>query len=142
VRSIVAKLTRGEAPDSAQMNAKVREMIADALASDGIEEIFKLGEDGATEIDIFGDDYLAKNEKIKLPNAKIKLLQQLLKRAIDDFKKENKIKRVDFTKQFKDLVHRYNERNEQDVLRSEVLEDFTDEIIDLFHSLKKESTEA
>jgi len=86
------------------MNAKVREMISEALQSDGIEEIFKLGEDGATEIDIFGEDYLAKIEKIKLPNTKIKLLQQLLKRAIEDFTKVNKIKGVDFTKQFQALV--------------------------------------
>lgn len=138
VRSIVAKLTKGEAPDSAQMNAKVREMIADALASDGIEEIFKLGEDSAAEIDIFGDDYLAKIEKVKLPNTKIKLLQQLLKRAIEDFQKVNKIKAVDFTKQFQSLVNKYNERDEQDVLVSNVLDDFAGEIVDLFHALKKE----
>ena len=138
VRSIVAKLTKGEAPDSAQMNAKVREMISEALKSDGIEEIFKLGEDGASEIDIFGDDYLAKIEKIKLPNTKIKLLQQLLKRAIDDFKKINKIKGVDFTKQFQALVNKYNERDERDVLRSEVLEGFSEEMIDLIKALQKE----
>lgn len=138
VRSIVAKLTKGEAPDSAQMNAKVREMISEALKSDGIEEIFKLGEDGATEIDIFGDDYLAKIEKVKLPNTKIKLLQQLLKRAIEDFKKINKIKGVDFTKQFQALVNKYNERDEKDVLRSEVLEGFSDEMIELIHALQKE----
>ena len=138
VRSIVAKLTKGEAPDSAQMNAKVREMIADALASDGIEEIFKLGEDSAAEIDIFGDDYLAKLEKVKLPNTKIKLLQQLLKRAIEDFQKVNKIKAVDFAKQFQALVNKYNERDEQDVLVSSVLDDFAGEIVDLFHALKKE----
>ncbi len=138
VRSIVAKLTKGEAPDSAQMNAKVREMISEALQSDGIEEIFKLGEDGASEIDIFGDDYLAKIEKVKLPNTKIKLLQQLLKRAIDDFKKINKIKGVDFTKQFQALVNKYNERDEKDVLRSEVLEGFSDEMIGLIHALQKE----
>jgi type I restriction enzyme, R subunit len=138
VRSIVAKLTKGEAPDSAQMNARVREMISEALQSDGIEEIFKLGEDGATEIDIFGDDYLAKIEKIKLPNTKIKLLQQLLKRAIDDFKKINKIKGVDFTKKFQDLVNKYNERDEKDVLRSEVLEGFSEEMIELIKALQKE----
>ena len=138
VRSIVAKLTKGEAPDSAQMNAKVREMISAALQSDGIEEIFKLGEDGATEIDIFGDDYLAKIEKIKLPNTKIKLLQQLLKRAIADFKKINKIKGVDFTKQFQALVKKYNEREEKDVLRSEVLEGFSEEMIELIHALHRE----
>ena len=138
VRSIVAKLTKGEAPDSAQMNYKVRQMISEALQSDGIEEIFKLGEDGATEIDIFGDDYLAKIEKIKLPNTKIKLLQQLLKRVIEDFKKINKIKGVDFTKQFQALVNKYNERDEKDVLRSEVLEGFSEEMIELIHALQKE----
>ncbi len=138
VRSIVAKLTKGEAPDSAQMNAKVRDMISDALQSDGIEEIFKLGDGEAAEVDIFGDDYLAKIEKIKLPNTKIKLLQQLLKRAIDDFKKVNKIKGVDFTKQFQALVNRYNDRDEKDVLRSEVLEGFSEEMIELIKALHKE----
>jgi type I restriction enzyme R subunit len=138
VRSIVAKLTKGEAPDTAQMNAKVRKMIAEALQSDGVEEIFKLGEDGATKIDIFGGDYLAKIEKIKLPNTKIKLLQQLLKRAIEEFKKVNKVKGVDFSEQFQALVNKYNERKEEDVLVSNVLEDFSDEIIDLFQALKME----
>ena len=138
VRSIVFKLNKGNAPDTAQMNARVREMIKEALQSDGVEEIFKLGEQGEAEIDIFDDDYLAKIEKIKLPNTKIKLLQQLLARAIDDFKKVNKIKGIDFSKKFKTLVDQYNERKEQDVLRSEVLESFSDEIIDLFHALKKE----
>lgn len=138
VRSIVAKLTKGEAPDSAQMNAKVREMISDALQSDGIEEIFKLGEDSAAEIDIFGDNYLAKIEKVKLPNTKIKLLQQLLKRAIEDFKKVNKIKGVDFSQKFQALVAKYNERDEQTTLVSDVLDDFAGEIVDLFHALKQE----
>jgi type I restriction enzyme, R subunit len=138
VRSIVFKLTKGDAPDTAQMNARVREMIKEALASDGVEEIFKLGKKHGKEIDLFDEDYLAKIAKIKLPNTKIKLLQQLLARAIDDFKRINKIKGIDFSEKFKALVEKYNERKEQDVLVSNVLEDFTDEIIDLFHALKKE----
>ncbi|MBL0320121.1 MAG: type I restriction endonuclease subunit R [Alphaproteobacteria bacterium] len=137
VRSIVFKLTKGNAPDTAQMNARVREMIKEALHSDGVEEIFKLGDDKQAEIDIFDDDYLAKIERIKLPNTKIKLLQQLLTKAIEDFKKTNKVKGVDFSEKFKKLVEKYNERKEQDVLRSEVLDEFTDEIIDLYHALKK-----
>lgn len=139
VRSIVFKLTRGAAPDLAQMNARVREMIKDALQSDGVEEILKLGESGEdAQVDLFDDEYLKKIEKIKLPNTKIKLLQQLLKRAIENFKKVNKAKGADFSKMFKALVDRYNERKEQDILVSSVLEDFTDEIIDLYNALKKE----
>ena len=138
VRSILFKLTKGEAPDTAQMNAKVREMVKNALISDGVEEIFKLGDKESGEVDIFGDDYLEKIEKIKLPNTKIKMLQQLLTKAIGEFKKVNKIKGIEFSEKFKALVDKYNERKEQDVLRSEVLEDFTDEIIDLYHALKQE----
>ncbi|REG94483.1 type I restriction endonuclease subunit R [Algoriphagus antarcticus] len=138
VRSIVFKLTKGEAPDTDQMNAKVREMIQEAILSEGVEEIFKLGEDGAKEVDIFEADYLAKIDKIKLPHTKIKLLQKLLAKAIDEFKKINKVKGVDFSKKMQVLVEKYNERKEADVLRSEVLEDFTDEIIELYYALKKE----
>ena len=138
VRTIVFKLTKGNAPDLAQMNAKVREMIKEALKSDGVDELFKVGEEGVKEVDLFDDDYLAKIEKIKLPNTKIKLLQQLLKKAIEDFKKVNKVKGADFSKLFTELVKRYNDRSEHDVLVSSVLEDFTTEIIDLLHALKKE----
>ena len=138
VRTIVFKLTKGNAPDAAQMNARVREMIKEALKSDGVEEIFKMGDDKAGAIDIFDDDYLAKIEKIKLPNTKIKLLQQLLAKVIGDFKKVNKTKGIDFAKKFKALVDLYNERQEDDVLVSNVLEDFSSEIVDLIHALKKE----
>ena len=95
-------------------------------------------EDKAETIDIFAGDYLARLEKIKLPNTKIKLLQQLLAKAISDFKKVNRTQGLDFSKKFKALVDRYNERKEEDVLVSNVLEDFTDEIIDLLQALKKE----
>jgi type I restriction enzyme R subunit len=139
VRAIVFKLTKGDAPDLAQMNAKVREMIKEALKSDGVEELFKVGEEGVREVDLFDEDYLAKIEKIKLPNTKIKLLQQLLKRAIDDFRKVNKVKGADFSKLFTALVAKYNDRREHDVLVSNVLEEFTTEIMDLIHALKKET---
>lgn len=137
VRSIVYKLTKGNAPDTAQMNAKVREMITEALKADGVEEIFKLGQ-GQDGIDIFDDDYLAKIEKIKLPNTKIQLLQQMLAKALGEFKKVNKTKAFDFSERFKSLVEKYNERKEEDVLVSSVLEDFSDEIINMYNDLRSE----
>jgi len=138
VRSIVFKLTKGEAPDTAQMNAKVREMIKNALQSDGVEEIFKMGDETVTEQDIFDEDYLAKIDKIKLPNTKIKLLQQLLAKVIGEMKKVNKVKGVDFSKKMEDLVQRYNERDENDVLRSEVYEEMAEQLTNLIWEVHKE----
>ena len=144
VRSIVYKITKGNAPDTAQMNAKVREMIKEALASDGVEEIFKLGEETESEIDIFDDEYLDKISKIKLPHTKIKLLQQMLAKAIGELKKVNKIKGIDFSKKMVDLVNKYNERKESDAFGGEVFDDITDEIteniVNLYNDLRKEMT--
>ena len=137
VRAIVFKLTKGDAPDTAQMNAKVRELIEEAIRSDGVEEIFKLGDEGG-EVDIFDDDYLEKIAKIKLPNTKIKLLQQLMAQAIGQFNKTNRAQAIEFSKRFQALVDQYNERKEEDVLVSNVLEDFSDEIIKLYQELKIE----
>lgn len=138
VRSIVFKLTKGNAPDTAQMNARVREMIKDALQSDGVEEIFKLGDEAETEQDIFDEDYLAKIEKIKLPNTKIKLLQQLLAKVIGEIKKVNKVKGVDFSKKMQALVERYNNRDKNDIFRSEVYEEIANALTDLIWEVHRE----
>jgi type I restriction enzyme R subunit len=137
-RSIIFKLTKGNAPDTAQMNARVREMIKDALASDGVEEIFKLGKEDETEQDIFDENYLAKIEKIKMPNTKIKLLQQLLAKVIGEIRKVNKVKGIDFSKKMQVLVDKYNQRDENDILRSEVYEEMAEQLTNLIWEVHKE----
>jgi type I restriction enzyme R subunit len=138
VRSIVFKLTKGSAPDTAQMNAKVREMIKEALQSDGVEEIIQLGENAETEQDLFDKDFLAKINKIKLPNTRIKLLQQLLAKVIDQIKKVNRIKGIDFTKKMQVLVERYNNRDVNDILRSEVYEEMAEALTNMILAVRKE----
>ena len=138
VRTIVFKITTGDAPDVEQMNTRVQELVKEALLSDGVQEIFKLGDNSEGEIDIFDADYLAKLDVIKQPHTKMQLLQQLLAKAIGEFKKTNKVKGVDFSKKLQSLVEKYNEREEQDVLCSKVLNDFSEEIIDLYKQLREE----
>ncbi len=138
IRSIVFKLTKGNAPDTAQMNARVKEMIKDALQSDGVEEIFKIGEESETEQDLFDKDYLDKIDKIKLPNTKIKLLQQLLARVIGEMRKVNKMKGIDFTKKMQAIVERYNNRDENDIMRSEVYEEMAEALTNLIWDVHRE----
>lgn len=139
IKAIIHKLTIGEAPDTAQMNDKVRLMIQEALMSEGVEEIFKLDKnDPKDNKDIFSDEYMAKIDKIKLPNTKIKLLQLLLTKAIEQFKKTNRIKGVDFSKKLKKLIEVYNERKDFDVFQSQVLDDVAEQFANLFKDLQKE----
>ena len=106
VRSILFKLTKGDAPDIAQMNARVREMLEGAIQSDGIEELFETGKH--ISVDIFSDEYMDKINAIQLPNTKIKILQRLLSQAIDEFRKINKIMGVEFSERLKRVVDEYN----------------------------------
>ncbi|WP_340613647.1 type I restriction endonuclease subunit R [Xenorhabdus thailandensis] len=138
IRSIVFKLTKGDAPDVTQMNAKVREMIADALKSNGVEELYTLSEGQAESIDIFDDDYIARVNKIKLPNTKIQLLQKLLEKAISDFKKINQLQGVNFSRRFQALVERYNERREDDILSGEEFDIFSQEMTNIIYDIKTE----
>lgn len=138
VRSIVYKLTKGDAPDTAQMNQKVREMIAEALKAEGVEEIFTLGEDKAETIDIFDDEYMARIGKIKLPNTRMQLLQKMLAKAISDFQKVNQLQGINFSKRFQALVEQYNQRKENDVLNGEEFDAFTEQMANMILDIKSE----
>ncbi len=108
------------------------------LKADGVEEIFKLGNENETEQDLFDEDYLAKIDKIKLPNTKIKLLQQLLAKVIGEMKKVNRVKGVDFTKKMQALVQLYNERDKNDIFRSEVYDEIAEQLTELIIAVRKE----
>jgi len=139
IRAIIYKLNKGDTPDAAQMNDKVRKMIQEALISDGVEEVFKIDKDsGKNNSDIFSDAYMARIDKIQLPNTKIKLLQQLLAKAISEFRKTNKAKGLDFSKKMKKLVDTYNERKDFQINQSDVLDDVAEQFANLFKELQKE----
>lgn len=136
VRSILFKLTKGDAPDVSSMNAKVRKMLESAIESDGIEELFETGTH--VDVDLFSDEYMAKIEMISLPNTKIKALQRLLEFAIEEFKRVNKIKSVEFTERMKSVVELYNNRRRDEAFAKEVLDDVAEQLSELLHELKKE----
>lgn len=136
VRSILFKLTKGHAPDIAQMNARVREMLEGAIQSDGIEELFETGKH--ISVDIFSDEYMDKINAIQLPNTKIKILQRLLSQAIDEFRKVNKIMGMEFADRLKRVVDEYNNRRRDEAYANEVLDDVAEQLAQLLEELKKE----
>ena len=136
VRSVLFKLTKGDAPDTSQMNAKVRKLLDEAIQSDGIEELFETGKH--IDVDIFSDEYMARIEKINMPNTKIKALQRLLSFAIEEFKRVNKIKSIEFAERMRAVVETYNNRRKDEAFANEVLDDVANQLADLIHELKAE----
>jgi len=139
VKSIVVKLTKGESPDTAQMNARVARMVEEAIISEGVEEIFKLDDNKANSIDLFSDKFIERISNLQLPNTKIKILERLLKQTINDFKKVNKVKGQDFSERLQSIVNRYNERSEKDILDYDGIQaDTAEKMLDLIIKLRAE----
>ena len=139
VRSILFKLTKGDAPDTDTMNAHVREMLEGAIQSEGVEEVFSTDTDvDAEAVDLFSEEYLERISRIKLPNTKVKILAQLLKKKVKEFKKVNKIKAVSFEDRLQAILDDYNNRmTDADYIKS-ILDNVADQLLDLLNQLKEE----
>ena len=137
IRSIIYKLTKGETPDAAQMNARVCKMIEEAILSENVEEIIQIGND-KDNLDVLSEDYMERLSKLKMPNTKVKLMERLLKTVITEFKKVNKIKGTDFTQRLNELVNRYNDRSDSAIFADEVLTEVASQMADLLKEINKE----
>ena len=134
VRSIIFKLTKGTAPDITTMNNHVLQMIQEAILSNGVEELFSVGKN--IHENLFSPEYLQKINNIQLPNTKIKILQQLLKQMIDEYKKTNKIKALEFGEHLQKIVDLYNSRH--DDFSTQVLDEVTKQLNDLFFQIQND----
>lgn len=140
IRSIVAKLTRGDAPDTVKMNKRVAEMLKDALLSDAVEEVAKIGVAADEKIDLLSSEYMKRLDLIPYKNTKVKLMEQLLKQVIESLQKVNKQKGVDFTKRLEDIVKKYNDRSDDAALANDVIDDVVGEMVKLMEDVANERT--
>lgn len=140
IRSIITKLIKGNAPDAVKMNKRVSEMLKDALISDSVEEIAKIGVAADDEIDLLSSDYMKRLDQIPYKNTKVKLMEQLLKQVIESLRKVNKQKGVDFTKRLEDIVKKYNDRSDDAALANDVIDDVVGEMVRLMEEVAEERT--
>jgi type I restriction enzyme R subunit len=81
---------------------------------------------------------MARLEKLNLPNTKVKLMEKLLRTVINEFKKVNKMKGVDFTKRLNALVEKYNDRSDNAVFAQEVLDEVAKQMAELLKEVNLE----
>lgn len=140
IRSIIFKLTKGDAADTTKMNRHVAGMIKDALISETVEEIANIGVNTESEIDLLSSDYMKRLAQLPEKNTKVKLMEQLLKKVIDSIRKVNKQKGIDFTQRLEDIVKRYNDRSDDAALANDVIDDVIQQMMDLMEDVKDSRT--
>lgn len=140
IRSVILKLIRGDAPDAVKMNKRVAGMLKDALMSNVVEEVAKIGVAADEEIDLLSAEYMKRLEQIPYKNTKVKLMEQLLKQVIESFRKVNRQKGIDFTKRLEEIVKRYNDRSDDAAFANDVIDDVVGEMVRLMADVANERT--
>lgn len=135
VRSIIYKQhTGGEgAPDTEIMNQHVAHMVQAAITSTGVENII----DVDSRQELFDASFEEELSKIDLPISKFHALLNLLKKAIGEYGKTNKVKSIEFNERMKAVVERYNNRDNLAFV-NEVVSDFINSLSDEILNLLKE----
>lgn len=138
IRSVIFKMTMGDTPDTTLMNQKVSELVNKAISSTYSGKEFNFDEQPTDDVQIlFSDEFIEKLKKIPYPNTRYQALLKLLKRAIKEFGKTNMLKATEFSKKLKNVIDRYNSRNEISEVE-EIIDDFVD---NLSEELEKIHTE-
>jgi type I restriction enzyme R subunit len=139
IRSIIYKQTIGDAPDAEVMNQVVEDMVKKAISCNGVEDII----DENKTMDFFSEEFKKQLTSIKLPISKFNALLKLLRKAINEYGKVNKVKSLDFDERLKKVIEKYNTRDKL-LFTSEVVDDFvnnlSDELIKIFQDLDEDKT--
>ena len=139
IRSIIYKQTKGDAPDAEVMNKTVEIMVRNAISCTGIEDVIDVNK----QIDLFNEDFLTQLNKVKMPITKFNALLKLVRKAISDYGKTNKVKALEFDERLRIVVEKYNERDKL-IFTSEVVDDFvndlSDQLLTIFNDLKEDKT--
>lgn len=138
VRAVIFKSTHGEAPDVEEMNIHVRKLMQAAMESSGVEEVVKIIENKQGDLDLFDPEHLERIEEIKLPNLRLKLLERLLRQQITELGKINKIKAIEFVERLNNLIKDYNDRSDDAVFATEVMEAVTKGIKEMMQDVANE----
>ncbi len=135
VRSIMVKLTPVNVPDTAQMNAKVRDLLERAIQSDDVIQIVTASKefDEAT-VELLSDEYLKKILRVPGLNTRFKLLQRLASTTISSYRRTNKLKSEEFTEKFNEIVRKYNDRH----YRSDDIANMLENMVSLIAEIQKD----
>ena len=132
IRSIIYKQTKGNAPDAEMMNKHVQQMIENAIASTGVEDIVNNDKQ-----ELFDESFLDELDSLEMPITKFNALLRLLKRAIDQYGGTNQVKAIEFSERLEIVVEAYNNRDSQ-IFVSEVTADFINSLSDEIMKILKD----
>jgi type I restriction enzyme R subunit len=114
VRAAVAKLDHEGAgprqPGNAEMDTAIAQLVSEAVASEGVIDVYAAAGIDNPELSILSDEFLDGLAKAERPNLQLALLRKLLDDEIRTRRPTNLVQAHKFSELLDDAIHRYTNR--------------------------------
>lgn len=139
IASYVAKMTTGE-HNTEEMNRHVEKMVQEAIFSSGVELLLN---DKGREENIFSEDFLNELEDVMMPYTKFQLLVKMVSRAINAYKRTNKIQAEKFAELLAKIIDDYNTRDDLTFVNdvaNDTINALTEKLKDLYNDINADKS--
>ena len=130
LEAVLAKRAASETRPQEELDNAVRQIIARAVAPEGVVDIFAAAGLKKPDISILSDEFLAEVRGMEHRNLAVELLQKLLKGEVAVRRRRNVVQARSFAQMLDVAIHRYQNRS---VAAAEVLE----ELIELAREMRE-----
>jgi type I restriction enzyme, R subunit len=110
VRAVLAKNTVGEQKTDEELEHAIRQIVSNAMVSEGVVDIFAAAGLKKPDISILSDEFLAEVRDMPQRNLAVELLQKLLKGEIKTRGKRNVVQARSFADLLEQAVRKYQNR--------------------------------
>jgi type I restriction enzyme, R subunit len=110
VRAVLAKNTAGEQKTDEELEHAIRQIVSNAMVSEGVVDIFAAAGLKKPDISILSDEFLAEVRDMPQRNLAVELLQKLLKGEIKARGKRNVVQARSFADLLEQAVRKYQNR--------------------------------
>ncbi len=130
VRAALAKRAAGTAGTEEEMDHAIRQIVSQAVAPQGVLDIFSAAGLAKPDISILSEDFLAEVRDMPQRNLAAELLQKLLKSEVSERRRKNVVQARSFSGMLEETLRRYRNRA---IEAAQVIE----ELIELARSLRE-----
>ena len=110
VQAALAKSSSSSAQSKEDMDHAVRQIISQAVASEGVMDIFAAAGLEKPDISVLSDDFLAEVKRMPQRNLAVELLQKLLKGELTTRRRKNVVQARSFAEMLEETLRRYQNR--------------------------------
>ena len=110
VQSVLAKSAPSGARPKEDMDHAVRQIISQAVASEGITDLFAAAGLKKPDLSVLSDEFLAEVKRMEQPNLAVELLQKLLKGELTTRRRKNVVQARSFAEMLEQTLRRYQNR--------------------------------